>query len=374
MKFTTPLLIASILFTFNNLVFAQSINISTAKKIAQNYLLSVGQNKLKSASPIQPKFQFSSHSVTSESKDTLYFVLNDTINHSFVIVAADKRSMPIIGYSLEGNYNENNQPPAFVAWMENKKKELEYIKGSSLLADSKIDEQWEKLSQVSSNDATGITSVEPIIQTKWDQGCFYNAMCPADEAGPCGHVRTGCTITALAQIMKFWNYPTKGTGTHSYIHPTYGNLSADFGTTTYQWAQMPNVVTSRNDAVATLMYHLGVSLDTDYSPGGSGAFYPREALVDYFNYSLNALWVTRSSLKTNEWIKLLKSELDLQHPIWYTGGDSIVGHSFVCDGYQDTDFFHFNWGWSGICDGYFNIGDLNPSGYSLNENQFVLIT
>ena len=198
-------------------------------------------------------------------------------------------------------------------------------------------------------------------------------MCPADAAGPCGHAFTGCTITAMAQIMKYWNYPTKGTGSHSYSHPTYGNLSADFGSTTYQWSQMPNSVTSQNDAVATLMYHCGVSLETDYGPSASGAFDPRDALVQYFNYSSNAMLVNRGGFTNSDWIRMLKTELDLRHPIWYTGS-GFFGHSFICDGYQDADYFHFNWGWSGTSDGYFYIGNLNPGGNTLNENQFALIS
>ena len=370
MKLTTLLLLTGLIISTNNIGFAQSININTAKEIARNHLMSVGNSNLKSASPNQSKFRFSSHSVTSESKDTLYFVLNDSINHSFVIVSADKRAYPIIGYSLDENYSEKNQAPAFTAWMENRKQEIEYIKQNDLHPDSTISATWNNLSSV--NSVVESSSVEPLIQTKWDQGCYYNSLCPADAAGPCGHVVTGCSATSMAQIMKYWNYPTKGTGSHSYSCGSYGTLSADFGSTTYQWSQMPNSVNSPNDAVATLMYHCGVSLDTKYGSSGSGAWYPRDELVQYFNYSSNAMLVNRGGLTTSEWTNILKSELDLRHPIWYTGSGS-VGHSFICDGYQNADYFHFNWGWSGSSDGYFYIGNLNPSGYYLNENQYALI-
>ena len=372
MKLTSSLLFTCFLISINSQVFSQSININTAKDIAKNHLVSVGRNNLKSASPNQAKIQFSALSVTSESKDTLYFVLNDTINHSFVIVAADKRSVPIIGYSLESNYNENNQPPAFVAWMENRKQEIADIKKNNLKPDSAITANWNNLS--SANSVIEISEVEPLIQTHWNQGRYYNSLCPSDAAGSGGHVHTGCTITAMAQIMKYWNYPTKGTGSHSYSHPTYGNLSADFGSTTYQWSQMPNQVISQNDAVATLMFHCGVSLETDYGPSGSGASDPRDELVQYFNYSSNAMLVYRNGLTTSEWSNMLKSELDLRHPIWYTGNSLVgPGHAFICDGYQDADYFHFNWGWGGSSDGYFYIGNLNPVVYNFNEYQSALI-
>jgi hypothetical protein len=375
MKFTTPLLLAIFLFTFNNLVFAQPINLNTAKKVAQNHLLSVVQNKLKSASPNQSKFQFSSLSVTSESKDTLYFVLNDTINQSFVIVAADKRSTPIIGYSLEGNYNENNQPPAFVAWMENRKQEIESIKENNLQPDSKISKQWDKLSSSNFDATQTTTSVEPLLKTKWNQDCFYNELCPSDAGGPCAHVLTGCVATSMAQIMKYWNYPTNGTGSHSYLSAGYGILSADFSSTTYQWSQMPDVATSQNDDIATLMFHCGVALDMRYSPIGSGSYDPRDELVKYFNYSSMAEYVDKRSFLPGDWVNLLKSELDYGRPIWYNGARLSCGggHAFICDGYQNSDYFHFNWGWGGSFDGYFYLESLNPSGYSFSVFQAAII-
>ena len=375
MKLTAFLLLTGLFISTNSLVYSQAVNINMAKDVAQNHLISVSRNQLKSASSNRPKYQFSSLSVTSESKDTLYFVLNDTINHSFVIVSGDKRSSPIIGYSLEGNYDVNNQPPAFVAWMENRKQEIESIKQNNFQADITITQQWDNLSSMNSEDPKATTFVEPLIKTKWDQGCYYNSMCPTDtESSYCGHVPTGCTITAMAQIMKYWNYPTNGTGSHSYLSADYGILSADFGATTYQWDQMPNVLTSQNDAVAKLMYHCGVSLDMKYNKGSSGAYDPRDELVKYFNYSPDAQMVYRNRFTTSDWIYILKSELDQQHPIYFEGYQNCEsGHAFVCDGYQNNDYFHFNWGWGGSFDGYFYLGSLNPAGIDYNSNQAAII-
>jgi len=372
MKPKIKLLVTAFLCSISSVLIAQPVNINTAKAIAGHHLAATSGSSLKSAGSKGKNFQFTSVKATVENNDTLYYILNDTINKGFVIVSADKRAWPILAYSTEGNLNETNQPEAFTAWMENRKQEIESIKLNNLQPDSATTASWQNLNL--KNLTVEETSVEPLIQTQWDQGCYYNYMCPTDTQSPfCGHVPTGCTITAMAQIMKYWNYPTKGTGTHLYNHSTYGNLSADFGSTTYQWSQMPNSVTSQNDAVATLMYHCGVSLDAEYGPSSTGAFNPRDALVQYFNYSSNAMLVNREGFTTSEWIQLLKSELDLQHPIWYTGGDSLVAHSFICDGYQDADYFHFNWGWSGSSDGYFYIGNLNTGWYSFNEYQSALI-
>ena len=371
MKPKIKLIFTAFLCSISSVLIAQPVNVNAAKAIAEHHLAAISGPSLKSAGSKGRNFQFTSVKATVENKDTLYYILNDTINKGFVIVSADKRAWPILGYSTEGSFNEKKQPEAFTAWMESRKKEIESIKKNNLQPDSATTTAWQNLNLKSAS--TSSPSVEPLIKTQWDQGCYYNEKCPASTTGQCGHAYAGCTITAMAQIMKYWNYPTKGTGTHSYNNSTFGNLSADFGATTYQWTQMPNSVTSQNDAVATLMYHCGVSLDAEYGPSTTSAFNPRDGLVKYFNYSSNALIVNRSGFTTSEWVNLLKSELDLRHPIWYTGSGGSVGHSFICDGYQDADYFHFNWGWSGSSDGYFYLGNLNPDWYSFNENQSVLL-
>jgi hypothetical protein len=371
MRTNLCLFLTAFLCSVGSFLAAQPVNINTAKAIAERHLATISKSSLKSTASKGKNFQFTSVKATVENNDTLYYILNDTINKGFIIVSADKRAWPILAYSTEGSLNEKKQPDAFVAWMEKRKKEIESIKLNNLQPDSATTASWQNLNL--KNSTIEDTSVEPLIQTQWDQGCYYNSMCPTDAQSPyCGHVPTGCTITAMAQIMKYWNYPTKGTGSYSYSHPTYGNLSADFGSTIYQWNQMPNNVTSQNDAVATLMYHCGVSLETDYSTGASAAFDPRDALIQYFNYSSNVMVINRNGFTTSEWINILKSELHLHHPIWYSGSGS-VGHSFICDGYKDAGYFHFNWGWSGLCDGYFYIDNLNPLDNYLGENQLALI-
>jgi len=291
------LLVAVFLCSLSSVLFAQPVDINMAKAVAEHHLSTVSQSTLKSKSLNRSSFHVTSVKAAVENSDTLYYILNDTINKGFVIVSADKRASPILGYSATGCFDEKDQPEAFIAWIGNRKKEIEEIKKSNLLADRAIKEKWQDFNLKSTTIET--KSVEPLIKTQWDQGCFYNAMCPPDESGPCGHAVTGCTITAMAQIMKYWNYPTKGTGSHSYYHPYYGNLSADFGSTTYQWSQMHNSVTSHNDAVATLMYHCGVSLDAEYGTSASGAWDPRDELVQYFDYSSNAMLVNRRGFSSS---------------------------------------------------------------------------
>ncbi len=257
--------------------------------------------------------------------------------------------------------------------MDNCFDQILYVRENTLPADELIESTWNSL-LVSDPVSKDFDNVDPLLSTLWDQGTYYNQLCPADPGGPGGHVWAGCVATAMAQVMKFHDHPLQGSGSHSYNCPGYGTQSANFGTTTYQWTSMPNQVNSNNTAVATLLYHLGVSVDMQYSPNGSGAFSSdaRNALVEYFGYSPNAQLLPKSSFPIETFIYKLKNELNLSRPVYDSGSGSGGGHAFVCDGYQGNDFFHFNWGWSGYANGYFYLNNLNPGGFQFNQGQSAL--
>ncbi|MBI4648031.1 MAG: C10 family peptidase, partial [Bacteroidia bacterium] len=177
--------------------------------------------------------------------------------------------------------------------------------------------------------------------------------------------------------MKYWNYPVKGTGSNNYTCAPYGTLSADFGATTYEWASMPNNVTSSNPAVATLMYHCGVASNMKYSPNGSGTttFDGLIALINNFKYSNAEIKYKDNMFSTANWINMLKAELNASRPVLYSGANNsgTGGHAFVCDGYNNSNMFHFNWGWSGDANGYYAIDNLNPNGDDYNYYNRVII-
>ena len=230
-----------------------------------------------------------------------------------------------------------------------------------------------------------------MLTTTWNQAPYYNDLCPYDYEEDARSV-TGCAATAMAQLMKYWNWPTQGYGSHSYIpanHPEYGTLSADFGNTIYDWDNMPNALTPESssaeiNAVATLMYHCGVSMEMNYSPHGSGAYaisyygqleYSAEnALRDFFGYSPSLNGQCRSYryldgddtptyevYPYDEWMSMLIDDLDANRPIYYGGQGPDGGHGFIFDGYDNNEFFHVNWGWAGYADGYFTIDALEPA-------------
>jgi len=174
----------------------------------------------------------------------------------------------------------------------------------------------------------------------------------------------------MAQIMEYHNFPPRGVGRHAYTDPVYGPQSADFGNTFYDWAAMPDSLTGNNPAVATLMYHAGVSVDMQYAndfSGANGIVLPW-ALQNYFNYSPGMETIRLDDYPDQEEFKgLLRADLDAGLPVSY--GASVTepwgpGHVFVCDGYRLSDStFHFNWGVGGLHNGYYTIGHLNAGGF-----------
>ena len=283
-----------------------------------------------------------------------------TTETSFVLLAADDRVQPILGYSLTGGFDVENMPGNKRAWIQGYSDEIQYAVDNQLRASSEVMQQWQDLAEGNRNTGRAITAVAPLLQTQWDQGNPYNLLCPGGSV-------TGCVATAMAQVMKYWNYPEHGIGSHSYTHATYGELSADFQFTTYDWTNMTNTYSGSSTnaqkmAVATLMYHCGVSVDMNYSPSASGAgsAIVAEALKNYFNYSPETVFHNRSGYADNTWITMLKNDLNLSRPVWYCGTGSGGGHAFVFDGYNSSDYFHVNWGWGGYCDEYYTINNLNP--------------
>ena len=283
-----------------------------------------------------------------------------TTENSFVLMAADDRVQPILGYSLNGRFDIENMSDNKRAWIEEYTSEIQYAIEHQTRATTEVSQQWRDLVEGRPNAGRATTVVSPLVQTKWNQTSPYNMLCPGGSV-------TGCVATAMAQIMKYWNYPSHGIGSHSYIHATYGVLSADFQSTTYDWNNMTNTYTNsstnaQKQAVATLMYHCGVSVEMTYSPNASSASTAdvAYALKTYFGYSDDVQHLSRSAYSDSDWIALLKAELDQNRPIQYHGTGSGGGHSFVFDGYNNNNKFHVNWGWGGSCDEYYAISNLNP--------------
>ena len=298
-------------------------------------------------------------------------------NHGFIIVSNNTVLPPVLGWSDQGCFPDLAEAPEnFVSWIRHYGEMVEYAVVNDIAPEPQIQRLWEEAARGNFGTRNAQT-VDPLVDTRWNQDCYYNEYCPDAPGygwggwggGPCGHAYAGCVATAMSQVMKYWDYPTTGFGSHSYTHSSYGEQSANFAATTYQWDQMPNEVWSHNDAVATLLYHCGVSVNMNYGPNGSGAQSAdvETALRSYFGYC-GAKYRTKTSYQEEAWIAMLKADLDQSHPIYYSGANGDSGHAFVCDGYDSNDLMHFNFGWSGSGDGYYSTYDVN----GFNQGQAVV--
>jgi photosystem II stability/assembly factor-like uncharacterized protein len=314
-------------------------------------------------------------SVTVKSKENVASLyIFRFVSGGFVIVVADNASFPVVGYSFENEMPETIDNPAVTNWLDNYSREIAFIVRNNL-DNTETLKEW--CSAQNRQTLTPAADVAPLLTTLWDQGCNYNTFCPTDAGGDCGHVYTGCVATAISQILKYHNFPSRGVGQHAYDDGNYGQQSADFANTMYDWASMPNTATSGSTSIATLMHHAGVSMDMGYGYNGSGAQsdYVHNAFLEYFNYSPEIDIKYKDSYANVEDFKaLLRADLDANLPIHYAGYGFSGGHDFVCDGYRQSDHkFHFNWGWGGYANGYYTIGNLNPSGYNFNTGDIVTV-
>ena len=296
----------------------------------------------------------------------------------FVIVAADERVKPILGYSYTNNFVVEDMPDNILYWLDNYKKQIKAVIDNNFQPDQETRATWTRLKAGQNTTVRSGNSVEPLLQTTWNQSCYYNLFCPIDSSGPCNRVYAGCVATAMAQVMHYWEWPTQGFNSHSYTCD-YGTLSVDFSTSTYNHNNMPNALssstsTSQKEEIARLIYNCGVAVDMDYGPDGSSAYSSDvpAALYNYFAYTDNGTYVYKSNYTDSNWENLIKQELDNMRPVYYSGHGS-GGHAFVCDGYDENSLFHFNWGWSGSSDGYFSLSALNPSTHDFSSSQAAVI-
>lgn len=347
-------------------ILAENVPSNVAKTVAKNvYYMYTG---IKQADII-----LSEPFVISNENTPLYYVFDIENFKGFVIIAADDRVIPVLGFSDEVNYSEENQAAQFIVWMQGYANQIQYAIDNDLQSTFEIDAKWQQYNSLPEDftfEKSG-KDVSPLLATiAWNQSAGWNNECPVDAGGPGGHVYAGCVATAAGQVMMYWQYPNQGTGSHTYYHPDYGTLSANFGATTYNWAGMSP--TTYSGDCPLLLFHLGVAFEMDYGPTGSGAYSSDITTVfpTYFGYKSSLEWVTKSAYSTTAWQNLLIAELEAGRPMTYRGNNSSGsgGHSFVMDGCQGSDYFHFNWGWSGSSNGYFYLTNLNP-GYDFTYDQ-----
>ena len=288
------------------------------------------------------KAKAKSRAATTASRSDAYYVFNNDAG-GFVIIAGDDAVTPVLGYTSTGSFDAENLPDGLKDLLKSYERQI------AALGDN----------YVANRTATraAFTGEKLLKTAEWNQYAPFNKYTPNNYI-------TGCVATAGAIVMKHHGYPAKGTGSHSYTW-NGKTLTANFEHD-YDWASMPAKYDGTNDAafdgVARLMADLGVAVEMQYAKSGSGAYIGNmiSALQKYFGYSKLTHLAYIYDMEAEAWNAKLRGEIDANRPILYSASDaSAGGHSFIIDGYKDESF-SVNWGWGGYCNGFYQIGALNP--------------
>lgn len=373
-KTTMKRSLIAILLLFPFMLWAKPIDPQTALQVAENFINTpyTDASGVRRA-PTKPiKLTKAAKQVTDNQQ---FYIFERTNNDGYVIVAADDIARPVLGFADNGSVD--NMPENLCWWLSEYDREIKWAQEQGFEPDAELQAEWTELKRAPKAVEADFT-IGPLINTEWSQGTWYNNKCPYDSNKQARCV-TGCVATAMAQIMKYWNFPQNGRGSHTYTHSTYDVQTADFEHTTYDWANMPNdlsILSSNTqiNAIATLMYHCGVAVDMDYGTDGSGAksyLVPR-AMRDYFWYSDEAVYLSKKDFTHSEWTSMLFEEIWEGRPVFYSGGNMLSGgsHAFVCDGWRSDDYFHFNWGWD-QSNGYYSLTSLKPTYFFISNGDYT---
>ena len=351
---------------------AAPVTVEQARQKAAEFLSAKGGSRRAPAQIVAQQTVL--NAVDAKGQPYLY-AFNVGSDNGFVIVSGDDRFSEILGYGESGSFNNDNMPDNMRAWLQGYVDEMKWALENSESNDLHL--QAPRRADVKKE-------IGPLMKTQWNQDAPYNNMTPYYYIKNNGqysysksyvegysHCATGCVATAMAQAMKYNEWPQAETAKI----PAYKWEKADIWlpnqdeslpATTFDWTNMQESYSDKYSddnatAVATLMRYCGYSVQMEYGKSsGTSTHLVAEALKDYFDYSETTQYFDRSLYSYANWINLLYNELDQGRVVVYSGQSSGGGHAFICDGYQGEDYFHINWGWGGKSDSYYKLSALNP--------------
>ena len=350
------IIIAALLLATGAAALANPIGMAEARQKAQTFMNQKGKTVKATAARTPRK--------NGGSQQAALYVFNAEAEAGFVVVAGDDRVEPILGYADQGQYDEENVPQNMKAWLQGYADYIELldqtqastpVQGAVSPIPSPIpvgSGQHAAPQRVATHAA-----ISPLLSSKWNQGDnnspTYNQYCPQQGGKYC---YTGCVATAMAQIMYYHQWPQEQTAAVGSLAPVQ-----------FDWDGMKPVYSASDAqsdyaAVARLMQYCGYAVDMNYGTDGSSAYSydVAPALTDCFDYAPTTRYAIRSYYSIASWDELIYSELAEQRPVYYSGVSTGGGHAFVCDGYDGKGFYHINWGWGGMCNGFFKLSVLNP--------------
>lgn len=376
-------LVAVSVVAISSQAWAGNVNVADARRVATNFIQQQARKgTFKAASGVNTADLTLAHAEASQvvAQANDYYAFN-VKGGGWIIIAGEDRATPVLGYSGRGNLDFNRLPCTFEALLDSYKREIEFLQtytGDDLMPAPTL-----------ASDKT----IQPLITSTWGQEMPYYLQCPVYQGEYCV---VGCVATAMAQVMKYWQYPESCNSISRYYCYDIGSYVSALPETTFDYSLMLDsychwdwdnselVQDVYNDAqaqeVAKLSRYCGQAVQMGYSPEGSGAYTrdQRNAMVNNFGYRSTAQYVQKSSsgwgssnYTTAQWEAKMKTELDAGRPILYSASDpSAGGHAFICDGYNNEGKFHFNFGWYGTCDGWYVSTALNMTHRDGDELHF----
>ncbi len=379
-------LIVAILFVlcFASGTQARTITESEARRTAINFFT---QKNISSAQTITPanRMTQTSPGMGASAVMPLYIYNSGKATGGFVVVSGDDRAIPVLGYSDTGTYDPANVPPAMQEWLNFLAYEI------ATLGDDNGTTYYTPQRALGSG-------IAPLLPCNWDQGEPYNALLPNTNGG--NKAVTGCVATAMAQVMRFYNWPQNSTAIPDYTTKSQSIYMPSLSATSFEWSSMKNNYlandngTTAGNAVAKLMLYCAQAVNMDFQDTQSGGAtssastnHIPAALKSYFNYANSVHYIKRVNYSRSDWENTLYKELKAGRPVIYRGETMKGGgHAFICDGYDaTTGLFHINWGWSGGSNGYYALSALTTSvqgtgssegteGYAMEQAMVIGIT
>ena len=354
-KITTLLLLLLLLVTTG---YANPIDPEKAGEIANKFwnsnLRQANQELLTLQSPV--RMAKAGSRINIKESNPQYYIYTPEESNGFIIVSGDDVLAPIVGYSTEAINKDCEMPAALIEWLN------EY----SMYVD---DVRAGKIAPAQRSAKTGKTAVAPMLETTWDQSTPYNDLCPEVNGRK---TPTGCTATAMAQIMKFHEWPTRPITSISWVSNITGKPeNVDLTRHTYNWDNMlphyrNGYTAEQAKEVAQLMVDVGKAIQSSYSPEGTGSnsIYAIDAFVNVFNYSKAARIIERSDVTEDEYVTAIRENLEARQPVMSVGYGTNYdgGHAYVFDGIDENDMIHIDWGWNGAFNGYFDMTYMTPAG------------
>ena len=357
-------LILLILFAAYNIpTYAQQVDYEIAKNIATSFI-TIKKGDIQKTTPAISQ----QHTIYGNIENPLLFIFNFE-EGGFVIVSADKNVDPVLAYSTTGEFLMEGKNPAAESWVN------AYAQGISIAVEthatptSEMINKWNNAEKGIFSKVQKAAVIEPLLTSKWNQDKYYNTLCPdtiqrQSMANYDDHTPNGCVAVAMAQIMYYHRYPRNGIGVSNYVCEGYGQQRADYAHANYNYEAMSDIATWYSNAIAQLCYHAGVSVRMNYKASASGAQSQDAYIAFSARFAYKASLLIHSIGSNYEGCKnLLKTNLNKRLPVYYSACTGGVGlhacHAFVCDGYDNADFFHFNWGWGGAADGWFTLSSID---------------